>query len=209
MKVSATQKHARMSPRKIRPYARMVQGMSVVEAQHQLTFAVGKAPGIILEVLKSAVANAKHNAQVEASDLKIASILVNQGLVMKRFMPAAKGMAHAILKRTAHVTVIVEGDAKVAPAKKAASKKTEAIKTLTPEEFAIQEKKAAEKERKDAEKHDHDHDHEGHEHLEKHDTPERDVATTVDKQSGTAFQKVKMNQKGGNAKKTHRRKSIG
>lgn len=208
MKVSATQKHARMSPRKLRPYARMVQGMKVTEAQNQLTFAVGKAPGIILEVLKSAIANAKHNVQIPESDLKISSILVNQGLVMKRFMPAAKGMAHAILKRTAHVTVIVEGDAKEVAAKKTNAKKADAIKTLTPAEFAAQEKKALDKEKKEHdEAHDHNHDHEGH--LEKHDMPERDVDTTVDKQSGTAFQKVKMNQQGGNAKKTHRRKSIG
>ncbi|MEK7499569.1 MAG: uL22 family ribosomal protein, partial [Patescibacteria group bacterium] len=81
MKISATQKHARMSPRKIRPYAKMVQGMNVLEAQNQLILAVGKAPGLILEVLKSAVANATNNVQIPASDLKVASILVNQGLV--------------------------------------------------------------------------------------------------------------------------------
>jgi len=203
MQTSATQKHARMSPRKIRPYARMVQGMMVSEAINQLSLAVGKAPEIILEVLKSAIANAKHNMQIPESDLKIASILVNQGLVMKRFMPAAKGMAHAILKRTAHVTVIVEGDAKaVSQKKQAVSEKAESIKTVSADEFAKQEKKAIKKEEKE-------HAQDSEEHVEKHETPERDVSTTVDKQSGTAFQKVKMNQQGGNAKKTHRRKSIG
>ena len=213
MKISATQKHARMSPRKIRPYAKMVQGMSVTEAQGQLSFAVGKAPGLILSVVNSAVANAKHNAQIPASDLRIASILVNQGLVMKRFMPAAKGMAHAILKRTAHITVIVEGDAKAAPAKKAsAKKKVESIKTVTTDEFVAQEQKAAlrqaqgkQNQGKEHEGHDHDHDHE---HGEKHETEERSVETVADKQS-QAFQKIKMNQKGADKKKTHRRKSIG
>ncbi len=205
MKVSATQKHARMSPRKLRPYARMIQGMPVVQAQTQLDFAVGKAPVIILDVLKSAVANAKNNLQIDEADLKVASILVNQGLVLKRFMPVAKGMAHAILKRTAHVTVIVEGDKKEEPKKTTAKKvKAEKIDTLTADEFAKQEQKAATEEEHD---HDHDHDHEG-EHLEKHATQERDIETVADKKA-TAFQKIKMNQKGGDAKKTHRRKSIG
>lgn len=211
MKISATQKHARMSPRKIRPYAKMVQGMSVTEAQGQLSFAVGKAPGLILEVVNSAVANAEHNAKIPASDLRIASILVNQGLVMKRFMPAAKGMAHAILKRTAHITVIVEGDVKAAPAKKAAGKKAskDTIKTVTTDEFVAQEKKAQAKEQKEhAEGHDHDHEGHDHEHLEKHETEDRSVETVSDK-SAQAFQKIKMNQKGADKKKTHRRKSIG
>lgn len=202
MKVSATQKHARMSPRKLRPYARMIQGMNVVQAQTQLDFAVGKAPVIILDVLKSAVANAKNNLQIPEEDLKVASILVNQGLVLKRFMPVAKGMAHAILKRTAHVTVIVEGERQETPKKKTTSKKLDTIKTLTADEFAKQEKKAAKEEA-----HDHDHDHDG-EHLEKHATEDRSIETVADKQA-LASQKIKMNQKGGDAKKTHRRKSIG
>lgn len=205
MKVSATQKHARMSPRKLRPYARMIQGMPVIEAQHQLDFAVGKAPVIILDVLKSAVANAKNNLQIPETDLRVASILVNQGLVLKRFMPVAKGMAHAILKRTAHVTVIVEGDKKEESKKKTSAKKVKAekIDTLTADEFAKQEKKAAKEE-----EHDHDHDHDHAEHLEKHATEERSIETVADKKAAS-FQKIKMNQKGGDAKKTHRRKSIG
>jgi large subunit ribosomal protein L22 len=206
MKVSATQKHARMSPRKLRPYARMIQGMPVIQAQNQLDFAVGKAPVIILDVLKSAVANAKNNLQIQEADLKVASILVNQGLVLKRFMPVAKGMAHSILKRTAHVTVIVEGDKKEeGTKKKAAPKKAEKIKTITADEFAKQEKEEAKEE-----EHDHDHDHEhGHDHLEKHATEERPLEKIGDKQTGAAYQKIKTLQQGSDAKKTHRRKSIG
>ena len=145
MKVSATQKHARMSPRKIRPYARLVQGMTSERAIHQLTFATGKAPEILLHVLKSAVANAVNTHELDKDNLKISSILINQGLVMKRFNPVSKGMAHAILKRTAHVTVVVEGEA----AKKAAGKKpkkAEAIKTVSVNEFAETQQKEREKE---------------------------------------------------------------
>lgn len=206
MKISATQKHTRMSPRKLRPYARMIQGMSVHEAQNQLSLAVGKAPVIILEVLKSAIANATHNAKIPASDLKVASILVNQGLVMKRFMPAAKGMAHPILKRTAHVTVIVAGDPAVAKASAGKDARKDVIKTVTTDEFVAEEQKAAKKE--EATPRQAQGKELSHEHLEKHDTEERSVETTLDKKA-QAFQKVKMNQKGADKKKTHRRKSIG
>src|SRR3989338_2043879 len=205
MKVSATQKHARMSPRKLRPYARMIQGMSADRAQQQLAFAVGKAPVIIGDVLKSAIANATHNAKIPVSDLKVASILVNQGLVMKRFMPAAKGMAHPILKRTAHVTVIVSGDPAVAKAKAGKVQNKDVIKTVTADQFVASEQKEAKKE---ATLRQAPGEALSAPHLEKHETEERSVETTLDKQ-GQAFQKIKMNQKGADKKKTHRRKSIG
>ncbi len=187
MKVSATQKHARMSPRKLRPYARMIQGMTADRAQQQLAFAVGKAPVIIGDVLKSAIANATHNLQISASDLKVVSILINQGLVMKRFMPVSKGMAHPILKRTAHVTVTVEGEV-AATAKKGKAKKPETISTVSADEFvALEEKHQKKKEQELAEQ-----------PLAKHATEER-----------ADVKKKSINQAGSDAKKTHRRKSIG
>ncbi len=194
MRVSATQKHARMSPRKIRPYARMIQGMNALDAKSQLTFAVGKAPVIILDVLNSAIANATNNLQIPASNLKVASVLINSGLVMKRFMPVAKGMAHPILKRTAHVTVIVEGEQAEIVAKKAAP-----IKTVTADEFVASEEKAIKKEERELNK----------EKLEKQEPVEERTKESIEGKNFTAFQKKKMNQIGGDAKKTHRRKSIG
>lgn len=197
MKVSATQKHARMSPRKLRPYARMIQGMNVATAQQQLSFAAGKAPVIILDVLKSAIANATHNLQLAEADLKISSILINQGLVMKRFMPVSKGMAHPILKRTAHVTVIVEGQSREGVRSKKAKKK-QIIETVSASEFvALEDGHAQGKEQEFA-----------HEHLEKHASDDRPVEKTTDKKS-SVFTKIKTNQQGSDAKKTHRRKSIG
>lgn len=187
MKVSATQKHARMSPRKLRPYARMIAGMSADRAQQQLAFAVGKAPVIIGDVLKSAIANATHNLQIPASELRVASILVNQGLVMKRFMPVSKGMAHPILKRTAHVTVIVEGEASENPKKKT-SKKAEEISTVTAGEFVALEEKHQKKEEQELLE----------QPLTKHATQDR-----------ADEKKKSINQAGSDAKKTHRRKSIG
>lgn len=198
MKVSATQKHARMSPRKIRPYARLVQGMASDRAISQLTFATGKAPEILLHVVKSAVANAVNTHELDKDSLKISSVLINQGLVMKRFNPVSKGMAHAILKRTAHVTVVVEGDAVVkAGAKKA--KKAEAIKTVSASEFVELAQKAKDTEEQAAPE----------EHLHKHDATEERAIETIEDKKQLASSKIKMNQKGGDGKKTHRRKSIG
>ncbi len=199
MKVSATQKHARMSPRKIRPYARMVQGMTSDRAINQLTFATGKAPEILLTVVKSAVANAVNTHELAKDSLKISSVLVNQGLVMKRFNPVSKGMAHSILKRTAHVTVVVEGTAQEKTETKKTAKKQPAIKTISANEFVATEQKERVKEEQEV----------SAEKLHKHDTTEeRAVETIQDKKTG-ASSKIKMNQAGGDAKKTHRRKSIG
>lgn len=195
MRVSATQKHARMSPRKIRPYARMIQGMNALEAKSQLTFAKGKAPVIILQVLTSAIANATNNLEMTPSDLKVASVLINPGLVMKRFMPVSKGMAHSILKRTAHVTVVVEGQQKESKEKKA-----KPIATISADEFVAQGG------------HDHAEEAQGvtEKKSEKTEPAEERTEESIEgKQNYTAYQKTKMNQKGGDAKKTHRRKSIG
>ncbi len=201
MQVSATQKHARMSPRKLRPYARLISGMPTSEALVQLEYAVGKAPEIIHAVLKSAIANATNNFQLEQSGLKVSRVVVNQGLVMKRFMPVAKGMAHPILKRTAHVTVTVEGDVAQQKGKKKAAAKPAKIETVTADTFvALEEKEAKrkEKELKDQQS-----------GRAKQTVKEHAEEAAPDKQNTVAFQKVKMNQQGGDAKKTHRRKSIG
>jgi large subunit ribosomal protein L22 len=183
MKVSATQKHARMSPRKIRPYARMIQGMPVEKATNQLAFAVGKAPEILSHVLKSAIANAVNTHELSKDSLKISSILVNQGLVMKRFNPVSKGMAHAILKRTAHVTVVVEGDVEKKADKKT-SKKAEKIETISAGEFAKLEQSEKQEDEQEL----------SSEHVHKH---ESQITPDI----------KKTNQKG--EEKTHRRKSIG
>lgn len=198
-----------MSPRKLRPYARLISGMPTSKALVQLTYAPGKAPEIIHAVLTSAIANATNNFQMERSELKVSRVIINQGLVMKRFMPVAKGMAHPILKRTAHVTVMVEGELAKQTGKKAATAKNEKIETLTTDTFVALEEKEAKKQARELEK----------EESKKAKTvlAEHSEEASPGKQSSVAFQKVKMNQQGGDpkethrreSKKTHRRKSIG
>lgn len=172
----------------------MIKGMPADRAVHQLKFAQGKAPEILLHVLTSAVANAVNTHELEKDSIKVASVVINQGLVMKRFMPVSKGMAHSILKRSAHVTVVVEGVEKAASDKK--TKKAE-IKTITASEFVASEQKLKQEEQEVA-----------HEELHKHDTPETRAAEVVQDKTRKASGKIVMNQQGSD-KKTHRRKSIG
>ncbi len=193
MKVRAIHRNARMSPRKIRPLARLLRGMPVREARHQLKFLPGKAPAIVEQVLHSAVANAVNNFELEESKLVVADVLINQGLVMKRSQPVSKGMAHPILKRSAHVMVVVDDQGKVKGAKP--TKRKTNIEELSADEYSAQQAAQPAATQEITEK-----------ASEKNATPVRSVETSKDKTEYTAFQKTKMMQQGGDRKKSHRRK---
>ncbi|MGH9856576.1 MAG: 50S ribosomal protein L22 [Acidobacteriota bacterium] len=196
MKSEATYRFARMTPRKVRPYARLVRGMSVATAEAQLSHMVGKAPEIIFQVLKSAIANAVHNNGADKAKLVISNITVNEGIVMKRFQPVAKGMAHPILKRTSHITVEVDDGA--TKERQKAAPKASAIETVTVKDFAAQETHA---------------EVENQEISEEKRAPapgEKDVPAD-ERKDGKEYevkQKMQMMQKGGDKKKSFRRKSI-
>ena len=108
MIIKATHKNARIAPRKVRPYRQLVKGLPVALAESQLKFLPGKAPQLIRAVLRSAVANATTNFKLEPTSLVVADVVVDGGFSFKRFRPMSKGMAYSILKRTAHLTVLVE-----------------------------------------------------------------------------------------------------
>jgi len=98
-------KFVRVSPIKSRLIAREVQGMNAEEALAALEFTPNKAAKIISKVIASAVANSGN----EPEDCVITSCRIDQGPVMKRFRPRARGMATGIRKPTAHILVEVEG----------------------------------------------------------------------------------------------------
>ncbi|MBA1438815.1 MAG: 50S ribosomal protein L22, partial [Epsilonproteobacteria bacterium] len=98
-------KFIRVSPIKSRLIAREVQGMNAEEAMAALEFTPNKAAKIISKVIASAVANSGS----EAEDCVITSCRVDNGPVLKRFRPRARGMASGIRKPTAHILVEVEG----------------------------------------------------------------------------------------------------
>jgi large subunit ribosomal protein L22 len=107
MEASAKLSHARISPQKARLVADLVRGMPVERALETLTFSSKKAAHIVRKVLESAIANAEHNVGADVDELKVASIFVNEGPVLKRFEARAKGRGNRILKRTSHITVTV------------------------------------------------------------------------------------------------------
>lgn len=108
MKIIAKLKHLRMAPRKVRLVADLIRGMDVQEAQKQLKFLNKKAALPLLKLLNSAIANAKHNFNLEKENLYISQILVDGGPSLKRWMPRAMGRATPILKRTCHITLLLD-----------------------------------------------------------------------------------------------------
>ena len=104
MESKATAKFVRVSPRKTRLVARNVKGMPVEAAMNLLRFTPNKPAGVILGVVRSALANAEHNASMDVDALVVKEILVNEG---PTWMPRAQGRATNIHKRTSHITVIL------------------------------------------------------------------------------------------------------
>ena len=107
MQVSAKLRHARISPQKARLIADQVRGMPVERALQVLQFSNKKAAVITRQILESAIANAEHNEGADVDELKVSTIFVDEGPVMKRLRARAKGRANRILKRTSHITVTV------------------------------------------------------------------------------------------------------
>jgi large subunit ribosomal protein L22 len=107
MDVKATAKTVRYTPRKVRLVLDTIRGKNVDEALAILQFTPNQAAGAVAKVVKSAAANAKNNHQLDETKLYVKTCYADEGIVMKRFMPRAKGNAAQILKRTSHITVVV------------------------------------------------------------------------------------------------------
>jgi len=107
MATAAVLRYARISPQKARLVADQVRGLPVEKALEQLAFSTKKGASIIKKVLESAIANAEHNDGADIDELKVSSIYVDQGPVLKRMHARAKGRGNRILKRTSHITVTV------------------------------------------------------------------------------------------------------
>ena len=107
MRVSAVLRGTRLSAQKGRLVADQIRGLPVDRALNVLTFSPKKGAVIIKKVLESAIANAEHNEGADIDELKVATILVDEGSTMKRFRARAKGRGARILKPTCHITVTV------------------------------------------------------------------------------------------------------
>ena len=113
----------RQSPRKVRLVASALKGKKVVEAKQKLDFITKRATGPLHKLLNSAVANAK-NIGMDASNLLVKSIRVDNGKILYRQMPAAHGSAHTIHKRTSHITIVLTEQKSEARSAKPETKKS-------------------------------------------------------------------------------------
>jgi large subunit ribosomal protein L22 len=111
MEAKAILRSVRISPQKARLVADQVRGLPVGRARDLLAFSTKKAAGLFKKVLLSAVANAENNLGADVDELRVATVMVDEGPTLKRFHARAKGRGARILKLTSHITVVV-GDGK-------------------------------------------------------------------------------------------------
>ena len=104
---SATARTVRVTTRKAKLVLDLVRGKDVKEAMGILKFTPNKAARVTYKVVKSAIANATHNFQMDEDKLYVKECYANEGITLKRYMPRAKGSASPIMKRTSHITVVV------------------------------------------------------------------------------------------------------
>ncbi|MBP6889181.1 MAG: 50S ribosomal protein L22 [Candidatus Moranbacteria bacterium] len=108
MKVHASLKNLRIAPRKVRLVSHTIVGLSVTAALIQLSKQLKRSSDPMLDLLKSAIANAKNNFGLDENNLYVAQVCVGDGLRIKRFEPRAFGRSMPILKRSTNVKVILE-----------------------------------------------------------------------------------------------------
>lgn len=110
MKVHAHARYVRHSPFKVRRVLDLVRGLPVNEARSVLAFTNRRATEPIRKALESAVANASHNHALDPSELTVVEAVADEGPMLKRYRPRARGRATRILKRTSHITIVVSDD---------------------------------------------------------------------------------------------------
>lgn len=111
METRAYLKGTRLSPQKAGLVANAIRGKSVQDAMDFLVFNKQKGFAVIKKLLESAIANAENNNNADVDMLSVKSIIVNQGMRLKRMKPRARGRADRIIKPTCHIEIILaEGD---------------------------------------------------------------------------------------------------
>ncbi len=114
MSVQAIAKGVRMSPRKVGVVASLVRGRTVADALTILEHTPRRTALPVSKTIKSAQANADHNHNLKPDTLRIVEISVTPGPRLKRYRPAAHGRALPFMRRTSHIRVVVDGEARVA-----------------------------------------------------------------------------------------------
>jgi large subunit ribosomal protein L22 len=107
MDTRAYLKGTRLSPQKAGLVANAIRGKSVQDAMDFLGFNKQKGAAVIKKLLESAIANAENNNKADVDLLSVKSIIVNQGMRLKRMKPRARGRADRIIKPTCHIEIIL------------------------------------------------------------------------------------------------------
>jgi large subunit ribosomal protein L22 len=107
METRAYLKGTRLSPQKAGLVANAIRGKSVQDAMDFLIFNKQKGSAVIKKLLESAIANAENNNKADIDPLSVKSIIVNQGMRLKRMKPRARGRADRIIKPTCHIEIIL------------------------------------------------------------------------------------------------------
>jgi len=107
MQAKAVANTVRIAPRKVRLVIDLIRGKQVGEAIAILRHTPKAASPVVEKLLKSAMANAEHNYEMDVNNLVVNEAFVNEGPTLKRFRPRAMGRASAINKRTSHITIVL------------------------------------------------------------------------------------------------------
>ena len=108
METRAVAKYIRITPCKVRIVLDLIRGKNVAEAFAILKFTPKAGADVVEKVLRSAVANAENNFDMDADKLFVKTAYADQGPTLKRIHPRSRGQAFKILKRTSHVTIVVD-----------------------------------------------------------------------------------------------------
>lgn len=149
MQVIASAKNVRMSPDKIRLVVAQIKKLPPAKAVRVLTVVNKKAADPLKKVIQSAIANSKNNHGLDETSLVFKEIQITKGMVFKRFRPIARGRVHHILKRTSHISIVLEGER---PKKETSQSTSDEQKIIEPAKSTNQEIQKAEKGRKNGTK---------------------------------------------------------
>lgn len=133
MEIKAKANHLRISPRKVRLIVDVIRGLNTTKALEQLKFVNKAGTGPIEKLVRSAIANAVNNFELDENNLYIKEITVDEGKTLKRWMPRAHGRATPIRKRTSHVDLSL---AEIKDSGKTSAKKQEIEAPVNLEEMA-------------------------------------------------------------------------
>ena len=108
METRSTQKHIRISPRKVKIVLDLIRGKDLGVAVGILKNTPKAASEHVLKLLTKVAADAENNFQMNPEALYVSECFVCPGMTLKRLMPRGKGSADRILKRTSHITLVLK-----------------------------------------------------------------------------------------------------